>query len=66
MTIILDVILALSKCVPQFDGPITRTRDDLSVVCTEADRQDIGGVAHKSASGLASVQVPEPQGVVPR
>lgn len=66
MTIILDVILALSKGVPKFDRSITRTRDDLSVIRAEANGQDVGGVAHKSASGLASVQVPETQSVVPR
>lgn len=66
MTVILNIILAFSKGVPKFDCSVTRTRDDLSVVCAEADRQDIGGVANESASGLASVQVPETQGVVPR
>lgn len=66
MTVILDIILAFSKGVPKFDSSVTRTRDNLSVVCAEADRQDIGGVANESASGLASVQVPETQGVVPR
>jgi len=65
VTIILDIILALSKGVPKFDCFITRTRDNLSVVCAEADGQDIGGVADESASGLASVQVPETQGMVP-
>jgi hypothetical protein len=66
VTIILDIILALSKGVPKFDCSVTRTRDNLSVVGAEADRQNIGGVADESASGLAGVQVPETQGVVPR
>lgn len=66
MTIILDIILALSKGVPKFDCSVTRTRDNLSVVCAEANRQDIGGVANESAGGLTSVQIPETQGVVPR
>jgi len=59
VTIVLDIILALSKGVPKFDCSITGTRDNLSVVRAEANGQHIRGVAHKSTSGLAGVQVPE-------
>ena len=32
VALLLDVKLALSKCVPELDSPITATTDDLSVV----------------------------------
>lgn len=66
MTIILDVEFTFSKSVPKLDRTITATGDDLPVVSTEANRQDIGGMSNKFTSGLASVQVPETQGVIPR
>ena len=66
VTVLLDVILALSEGVPELDGPVTGARDDLPVVSGEADGQDIGGVADEAAGGETSVQVPETESVVPR
>ena len=37
VSIVLDVILALSERVPELDRPVTRTGDNLPVVCTEGD-----------------------------
>ena len=65
VTIILDVVFALSKGVPELDGLITRTRDDLTIVCTEADGEDVGGVADELTGSETSVQVPETQCVIP-
>ena len=58
MTILLDVELAFSQGVPELDGPVSRTRDDLSVVGREGDGQDVGSVTNESSSGETSVEVP--------
>ena len=33
VSLILDIKLALSQSVPQFDSPVTRSRNNLPVVC---------------------------------
>lgn len=65
VTVLLDVVLALSEGVPELDRPVTGTRDNLPVISAEADGQDIRGVADKAAGGEAGVKVPETEGVVP-
>ena len=37
----------------------------MPVVRAEADRQNVGSVSNKAASGETGVEVPEPEGVVP-
>lgn len=59
MTIVFDIIFTFSQGIPKFDRLVARTRNNLPVVSTETDRQDIGGVADKSACGRASVEVPQ-------
>ena len=66
MAIFLDVELAFTQGVPEFDRAVTATRNNLSVVCTEADTQDVGCVSNKATSGLAGVEVPKAESVVPR
>jgi hypothetical protein len=65
VTIFGDVVLALSEGVPQFDGSVTGTRHDLTVVGREGDREDIVGVANEATGGGASVQIPEADSLVP-
>ena len=65
MTVILDIVFALSESIPKLDGLVTGARDNLPVISTEADREDIRGVADESAGGETGVEVPEPEGVVP-
>lgn len=66
MTTLSDVELALSKSVPQLDGLVARTRDDLSVVSRERDREDIVGVADEATGGSTSVQIPKTDSLIPR
>lgn len=66
MTVVGDVELALAEGVPELDGAVTRTGDDLAVVGGEGDGENVGGVADEAASGGAGVQVPETEGLVPR
>jgi hypothetical protein len=65
VAVFLDVVFALPKSVPELDGTVTGTRDDLTVVRTEADRENIGGMADKAAGCETSIQVPEAEGVIP-
>jgi hypothetical protein len=66
VAVLLDVEFALSKGIPKLDRPVARPRDDLPVVRTEADRQNVRGVADESTSGCAGVQVPQAKSVIPR
>ena len=65
MTVLLNVVFALSESIPKFDGSVTGAGNDLPVISTEADREDIRGVADKSTGGETGVQVPETEGVIP-
>ena len=66
VTILLNVVLALSEGVPELDSSVTGAGNNLSVISAEADGQNIGGVANEAAGGETSVKVPETKGVVPR
>lgn len=65
MTIILNVVLALAKGVPELDCPVARTGNDLPVIRAKANGQHIGGMANKAARGNTCVEVPKAEGVVP-
>ena len=65
MTVILDIVFAFSESIPKLDGLVTGARDNLPVISTEADREDIRGVADESAGGETGVQIPETESVVP-
>lgn len=58
-------VLALANSVPELDGLVARTRDDLAVVLREGNGQNILGVANE-AGGLVLLEVPETEGAVPR
>ena len=65
VAILLDIVLALSKSIPELNGPVTGAGNDLPVISAEADRQHIGGVADETTGSAASVEVPQAQRVVP-
>ena len=46
--------LALRQRVPQLDGAIARSADNLSVIGRERHAQDIFGVADKSLGGFTT------------
>merc|ERR1711881_317967 len=60
-----DGVLALTKGVPELDGLVAGSGDDLTVVGGESNREDILLVSHKAAGGHAGVEVPEAEGAVP-
>lgn len=61
-----DGVLAVTEGVPQLDGAVTGSGDDLTVVGGEGDGQNVVGVADETAGGGAGGELPEPQGLVPR
>ena len=60
-----DGELAVTEGVPQLDGAVTGTGDDLTVVGGEGDGQNIVGVADKGAGGVTGGQLPETERLVP-
>lgn len=60
-----DGELAVTEGVPQLDGAVTGTGDDLAVVGGERDGQNVVGVADKSAGGVTGGQLPETERLVP-
>lgn len=66
MAILLDVELALAEGVPELDGAVTRSRNDLPVVGREGDGKDVRSVANEATGGGSGVEVPETKGLVPR
>ena len=65
VTLLLDGVLALGKGVPQLDGLVARSRNNLTIVRRESNTQDILGVIFETAGGLTSSQVPETKSLVP-
>jgi len=59
-------VLAVTERVPQLDGSVARSRDDLAVVGGERDGEDVVGVADKAAGGYTGGELPEAEGLVPR
>ena len=60
-----DGVLAVTEGVPQLDGAVTGTGDDLTVVGGEADGKDVVVVADETAGGLTGGKLPEAEGLVP-
>jgi len=65
MTLLSNRKLTIAQSVPEFNGLVSTSRNNLSVVSTEGDAEDIVCVADETAGGLASVQVPQTEGLVP-
>jgi hypothetical protein len=65
VAILLNVELALAEGVPELDGAVAGSGDDLPVVGREGNGEDIGGVADEATGGEAGVEVPETKGLVP-
>jgi hypothetical protein len=66
VTVFGDVVLAFTKSVPQLDGLVTRTGNNLTVVGRERNRENIIGVANETTSGISTVQIPKTQSMIPR
>lgn len=66
MALLGDGVLAVTKGVPELDGAVAGTGDDLTVVGREGDGENVVGVANEAASGGAGSELPETEGLVPR
>lgn len=66
MALVGDGELAVTEGVPQLDGTVAGTGDNLAVVGREGDGQDVVVVADEAAGGGARGQLPKSQGLVPR
>jgi hypothetical protein len=60
-----DGVLAVTEGVPELDGSVTRSGNDLAVVGGEGDGEDVVGVADEAAGGDTSGELPETEGLVP-
>ena len=59
-------VLAVAQGVPELNGPIARSGDDLTIVGREGDRKNVIGVADESPGGGACSELPQTKGLVPR
>ena len=64
MSLVGDSVLAVAEGVPQLDGPVAGSGNDLPVVGGERDGEDIVGVSDETAGGLAGGELPEAEGLV--
>ena len=66
VTVLGDDELALSKGVPEVDGAVARSRDDLTVIGREGDGENILLVSDETTGGGAGLEVPETESSIPR
>ena len=65
MALIRNGVLAVAERVPELDGPVARSRDDLPVVGREGDRKNIALVADEPPRRGTRRQLPEAERLVP-
>jgi hypothetical protein len=58
--------LKVTKSVPEVDGLVARSGDDLTVVGGEGDGENILGVANELAGAVTSAQFPQTESSIPR
>mmetsp|Transcript_18060 Transcript_18060/g.37881 ORF Transcript_18060/g.37881 Transcript_18060/m.37881 type:complete len:298 (+) Transcript_18060:303-1196(+) len=63
--IVSDGVFALSEGVPKLDGLITSTTDDLTVVNTEGNTQDILRVSDETTGSASGIDLPKAESSVP-
>jgi len=65
MSVLLDGVFTDAESVPQLDGAVAGSGDDLSVVSGEGDAEDVLGVSDESPRRRSHGQIPQAQGRVP-
>ena len=65
MTLVGNGEFAVAQSVPELDGTIPRTGDDLAIVRGEGDGEDIIGMADEAAGGHTSSELPKAKCLVP-
>lgn len=66
MTTAGESVFAFTNDVPELDGLITGTGDDLTVVGREGDGKNIFGVTNETVGSNTSVYIPETESLIPR
>jgi hypothetical protein len=66
VALIFNGVFAFTKSVPQLDGLVSGSRNNLSVVSRESNTQDVLGVTDESSGGGSKVKIPETKSTVPR
>jgi hypothetical protein len=66
VAIVGDGVLALSEGVPKLQFVIPGARNNLAVVRAEGDTGNVTSVTNEAAGGLATVDVPQAEGTIPR
>jgi len=61
-----DSELAITKSVPELDGSVAGSGNDLSVVGGEGDGENIVGVSNESSGGGTGGELPKAESLVPR
>lgn len=61
-----DGVLAVTEGVPELDGSVTGTGNNLAVVGRERDGENVAVVANESAGGGTGSELPETESLVPR
>ena len=65
MSLFSDSELAVTESVPELDGTIAGSGDNLSVVGGEGDGENIVGVSNKASGGGTGGKLPETESLVP-
>ena len=63
---VFDDVFAFTEDVPEAEGLVSGSRDDLTIVSGEGNGEDILLVTHKAARGVSGVQVPQTEVTIPR
>merc|ERR1739848_371669 len=66
VTLLLDGVFALSQSIPQLDGLVSGSTDNLPVIGRKSNAQNIVAVIFKTPGGTSSGQIPQSQVLVPR
>lgn len=66
VALLLDGELAVTEGVPELDGAIAGSGNDLTVVGGEGDGENITSVSDETAGGVSGSELPETEGLIPR
>lgn len=58
--------LAFSEGIPQLDGFVSRSGNNLTIVSRESNAENILGVSGENAGSFSVVQIPQSKGSIPR
>jgi len=66
MTRFVNGVFAFTESIPELDGLVSRSRDNLSVISRKSNAQNVFGVTNESSGGSSKIEVPKSESAVPR